>query len=311
MKIVLLDGATLGNVNLENLKQFGEFKSYNITNKEETIERIGDSDIVITNKVIIDKNVIDSCRNLKLICIAATGMNNVDLEYAKEKNVTVKNVAGYSTTSVAQYTFTLLLSLIGSSSYYDNYVKSKKYSISPIFTNLKREYFEIKNKTWGIIGLGNIGKEVAKIATAFGAHVVYYSTSGVNRNSDYKRVNLDELLKGCDIISIHAPLNEKTNNLIKKDELKRMKEGIIILNIGRGGIINEEDLAYAIDHFDIYAGLDVFKVEPIEKENALLHVKNPDRLIFSPHIAWASKEAREALVVMIVKNIEEFIENKE
>ena len=311
MKLVLLDGDTLGKVNLDGFDKLGELTTYKTTAKDETLQRVKDCEVIITNKVVISKEIMQKCKKLKLICIAATGMNNVDLEFAKSSGIVVKNVSGYSTSSVAQATFTLLFSLVGNSCYYDHYVKSKAWSKSPIFTNLSREFFEIKGKTWGIIGLGNIGKEVAKIATAFGANVVYYSTSGVNRNDEYKRKNLDDLLKTSDIISIHAPLNEKTNNLIKKEELSLMKKGSIILNMGRGGIVNEEDLAFAIDNFDLFAGLDVSKTEPMDENNQLLHVKNLERIVFSPHIAWASKEARKTLVDMIIINIEDFIKQKE
>ncbi len=309
MKLVLLDAQTLGRVDLSLFQRFGEFEKFPITNEDNTLSRVRDCDVIITNKVVIDKGIMQKCKNLKLICIAATGTNNVDLKFAKEKGIVVKNVVGYSTTSVAQATFTLLFSLIGSSSYYDDYIKSHKWSKSPIFTHLQREFFEIKGKTWGIIGLGNIGKEVAKIATAFGAKVVYYSTSGVNRDTIFKRKTLDNLLRESEIISIHAPLNEKTKNLIKKDELSKMKKGAIILNMGRGGIINEKDLAYALDNFKILAGLDVVEFEPIREDNPLLYVKNLDNIIFSPHIAWASKEARKKLVEMVAKNIENFIKD--
>ncbi len=307
MKIVLLDIDTLGKIDLSILEKFGKLEKYNTTCREDTLQRVKGAEIIITNKVVIDRDVMQKCDNLKLICIAATGMNNVDLDFAKEKGVEVKNVAGYSTASVTQATFTLLLSLMGSSAYYDAYVKSGRWSKSPIFTHLGREFFEIKDKTWGIIGLGNIGKSVAGIATAFGAKVAYYSTSGINRSGDYKRMNLDDLLNTSDIISIHAPLNEKIDNLIGKKELSMMKKGAIILNMGRGGIVNEDDLAYSIDNFGILAGLDVSKIEPIRADNPLLHVKNIDNIIFSPHIAWASKEARKTLVDMIARNIENFL----
>ena len=307
MKIVLLDADTLGKVDLTIFKKFGKLEKYNTTSKDEALSRIKEADIVITNKVVIDKAIMQKCDNLKLICIAATGMNNVDLDFAKEKGVEVKNVAGYSTASVTQATFTLLFSLLGNSAYYDTYVKSGKWSKSPIFTHLGREFFEIKDKTWGIIGLGNIGKSVANIASSFGAKVIYYSTSGINRNSNYQRKSLDDLLKNSDIVSIHAPLNKKTDNLIGKRELSMMKKGTILLNLGRGGIVNEEDLAYAIDNLGIYAGLDVFVNEPIKSDNPLLHVNNIDNIIFSPHIAWASREARRTLVNKIAENIENFI----
>ncbi len=311
MKIVLLDKETLGSVDLSVIEIYGEFIYYDKTEKHDTLKRVKDANIIITNKVVIDKDIMMKCKNLELICIAATGMNNVDLDFAKQQNIEVKNVAGYSTFSVVQSTFALLFNLISNSCYYDKYVKSGLWSKSPIFTNLDREFFEIKDKTWGIIGLGNIGKAVATIASAFGANVVYYSTSGVNRDNNFQRNSLQDLLKNSDIITIHASLNEKTDNLIKKDELSQMKKGALILNMGRGGIINEEDLAYAVDHFGIKAGLDVSKYEPIRIDNPLLHVETRDNIMFSPHTAWASKEARKTLVGQIAKNIENFIQNKE
>ncbi len=310
MNIVFLDAKTVGNdISLENFKKFGNFISYETTlKKDDTLKRVKDADIIITNKVVIDKDVINSSKNLKLICVAATGMNNIDLEYAKEKNIVVKNVAGYSTKSVTQHTFTLLFYLLGQTKYYDNLVKEKKWCESEIFTNLDKPFWEISGKTWGIIGLGNIGKEVAKIAECFGANIIYYSTSGKNRAESYKQVSLDELLAISDIISIHAPLNEKTNNLLTKNELLSMKDGAILLNLGRGGIINEDDLAELIDTKDIYVGLDVTKSEPLPKNSPLLSAKKQDNIVITPHIAWSSKEARKVLVNKIVKNIEDFLQ---
>jgi glycerate dehydrogenase len=308
VKLVLLDALTLGSdIDLKIFENYGELVVYETTNKEQTLTRIKEADIVLTNKVILDETVLKACERLKLICVMATGTNNVDLEYAKQKGIVVKNVAGYSTHSVAQITFTLLLSLITNSAYYDGYVKSKEWSKSPIFTHLDKTFFEIHGKRWGIIGLGTIGKEVAKIATAFGAKVVYFSTSGANHDTFYERVSLREIMQS-DIISIHAPLNEKTANLIDKNELALMKKGSVIINVGRGGIINEEALAKAIDEQDILAGIDVTQVEPILSSNPLLHVKKKEHLLFSPHIAWASVEARDKLVNLVAKNIEEFLE---
>jgi len=308
MNIVFLDAKTIGSdISLKNLKKLGNFKEYALTtSKEQTKKRVEDAHIIITNKVVIDKDVIDSAKNLKLICVAATEMNNIDLNYAKEKNIAVKNVANYSTKSVAQHTFTLLFYLLGKTKYYDNYVKEKKWCESEIFTNLDKPFWEISGKTWGIIGLGNIGKEVAKIAKCFGANILYYSTSGKNQNSSYESVTLEKLLSSSDIISIHAPLNEHTLNLITKKELLSMKTGSIILNLGRGGIINENDLAEVLDLKEIYAGLDVVQNEPIQKDSPLLRIKHSHRLVITPHIAWASIEARKTLVDNITKNIETF-----
>jgi glycerate dehydrogenase len=292
---------------LSKFEKLGEFVTYDITSTKETLNRVKDADIALSNKVVIDKTIMDNSPNLKLICITATGMNNVDLEYAKQKGIVVKNAVGYSTHSVAQMTFTLLFSLMSRVCFYDDYVKSFEYSNSPIFTNLSKEFMEIRGKRWGIIGLGNIGKEVAKIASSFGAEVVFYSTSGKNSSSDYKRVELDELLSSSDIVSIHAPLNEATQNLIAKEELLKLKKGAFILNLGRGGIINESDLAWALDNLDIYAGLDVISKEPIDRDNPLLHMQNKERVLITPHIAWASKEAREKLIEITYQNIKNFI----
>jgi len=311
MKIVFLDKSTVGNVsNLELLNEFGEVICYDETSADQTIDRSSGADIIITNKVIIDKKVIDANPDIKLICIAATGMNNVDLDYAAEKGIVVKNVSGYSTFSVTQSTFAMLFSLINSIHYYDNYVKSGSYSKSPIFTHHDREFAEIKGKTFGIIGLGVIGQSVAKIADAFGCKVVYYSTSGNNTSQPYPCLKLDELLSKSDIISIHAPLNEKTNNLIDLGRLKTMKSTAVLINAGRGNIVNERDLAYAIDH-EIIAGaaLDVFGQEPIQADNPLLKVQNKENLIMVPHIAWASKESREMLIKGIYQNISEYMKH--
>lgn len=310
MKIVLLDALTLGDdISLDFFGEFGEFITYPTTSRQETLSHIDDAQIILTNKVIIDKEIMQKSKNLKLICITATGMNNVDLDYAKEVGIEVKNVAGYSTASVTQTTFSLALHLICKNSFYDNYTKSGEWAKSPIFTNIDKPFFELKDKRLGIIGLGTIGKSVAKVADAFGCEVLYYSTSGANNDSTYKRVELEEMLQTCDIISIHAPLNEKTNNLIKKQELDLMKKGAVLINVGRGGIVNEDDLAYAIDNNEILAGLDVTGVEPINADNKLLKVCKKDNLMITPHIAWASLEARKKLVAMVADNIREYLRN--
>ena len=310
MKTVFLDAKTMGDdVSLEAFKEFGEFITHQTTSKAQTVEHIGNAQVVLTNKVVIDSEVMDKCPQLRLICITATGMNNVDLGYAKKKGIEVKNAAGYSTASVTQTTFTLALYLMAQTKFYDEFVSSKEWSRSGLFTNVERPYSEIKGKKWGIIGFGTIGKSVAKVADAFGANVSYYSTSGVNNDSSYTRMELDEMLKECDIISIHAPLNEKTNGLIKKSQLDLMKKGAILINVGRGGIVDEADLAKAIDTNGILAGLDVTATEPMEENNKLLHVKNKDNLIITPHIAWASYEARVELMKIVANNIKSFLTN--
>ncbi|MFY4821437.1 D-2-hydroxyacid dehydrogenase [Aliarcobacter butzleri] len=310
MQIVILDRATLGfDIDVNIFSKFGNVTSYDSTKKNETAQRVKNADIVLTNKVVIGKNEIDNS-NIKLICITATGMNNVDLEYAKEKNIAVKNVAGYSTSSVVQVGFSMILYFVQKLNYYKKYVDEGNWQKNGLFTHIDEPFFELDKKRVGIIGLGEIGRNFAKKAKAFDCEVVYYSTSGKNSNSEYKSISLEELLKTSDIISIHAPLNENTKNLLTYENMKNMKDGAILLNLGRGGIINENDLAKLIDEKEIYCGIDVVSKEPIEESNPLLKVKNKNRLLLTPHIGWASIEARTRLVNMVAKNIEDFIDGK-
>ena len=307
MKIVILDRATLGfHVDVSIFEKFGEVISYDVTKENETLERVKNADIVITNKVVINKEHMDNSK-MKLVCITATGTNNVDLVYAKEKNIEVKNVAGYSTSSVVQLAFSMILQIVQKLDYYKKYVDEGNWQKSQIFTHIDKPFFELDGKKVGIIGLGDIGRNFAKKALAFDCEVVYFSTSGKNSNSEYKRVELDELLSTCDIISIHCPLNENTKDLLNYENMKNIKDGAILLNLGRGGIINEADLAKIIDEKEIYCGIDVVSVEPILEDNPLLNVKNKNRLLLTPHIGWASVEARNRLVQMVAKNIEEFL----
>ncbi|MEA1983184.1 MAG: D-2-hydroxyacid dehydrogenase [Campylobacterota bacterium] len=303
MQIVLLDTLTFGDTDLSSFDMFGDVVVYETTSSDQTQERITNADVIVTNKVVITKEFMQSSKNLKLICIAATGMNNVDLIAAKELNIKVKNVAGYSTDSVIQHTFSMLFYLLGHSRYYDEVVKDGTYSRSPIFTDVSQPFFEVKGKKWGVVGLGSIGQGVAKIASAFGADVCYYSTSGKNHSQPYTRLELKELLESCDIITIHAPLNEQTNNLLDYEQLLTCKDGATILNLGRGGIINEEGVAKVIDEKNIFFGLDVLTQEPMRENHPLLSVKNRDSLYITPHIAWTSVEAREKLIASIVDNI--------
>lgn len=311
-KIVILDAKTLGMIpNLEKLSDFGNVVSYETTSLKETISRVSGAEVIITNKVMIDKDVMKYCPQLKLICISATGMNNVDLEAARIRGIVVKNAVGYSSHSVAQHTIASILQLYNRLSYYDSYVKSGKYSRSDIFTHYGPPTTELHNKIFGIIGLGNIGNTVAKIASGFGSKVNYYSTSGKNVQKEYSRLSLNELLRLSDIISIHAPLNEKTRNLISYEQLSIMKSTAILVNAGRGGIVNELALAEAIDENQIGgACIDVFENEPINTDNPLFKVKYPEKLVLSPHNAWASIEARTKLIDIVCLNIEEFINSK-
>lgn len=304
MKLVFLDAETMGDVSFASLEQYGELVCYDRSTPEEAIERVSDCDVLIINKIKVNKELIDAAPSLKLICEAATGVNNIDLAYAESKGIPVLNAVGYSTDSVVQATFMHLLSLVGRISYYDNAVKTGAYSRSGIFTDVTVNWSELAGKTMGIIGLGNIGLKVAKVAEAFGMKVNYYSTSGTSHNKDYPSITLKELLTSSDVVSIHAPLNERTAGLIGAEELRMMKPDAILLNMGRGGIVDENELAAAIDDGRIAgAALDVFACEPLPADSPLLDLKHPERLSLAPHVAWASVEARNRLVAMIADNI--------
>ena len=307
MNIVILDRKTLGfDIDTNIFSKFGKIISYDTTKEDETKERIKSADIVLTNKVYVGKNELENSK-VKLICITATGTNNVDLEYAKTSNIIVKNVAGYSTSSVVQLAFSMIFYFVQKLNYYKNYVDDGNWQKSDTFTHIDEPFFELDNKRVGVIGLGEIGKNFAKKAKAFDCEIVYYSTSWQNSSSDYKSLSLEKLLKTSDIISIHAPLNDKTKNLLSYKELSLLKDGAILLNLGRGGIINESDLAKILDEKDIFCGLDVVTKEPIEASNPLLSIKNKQRLLLTPHIAWASVEARKRLIEKVALNIEEFL----
>ena len=304
MKIVFLDAATMGDVSFEPFEKLGEFVSYATSTPEEARERVKDADVLMINKVLVNKELMDSAPSLKLVCVAATGVNNIDVEYAASKGIPVRNVAGYSTDSVAQATFMHLLSLVGGAPYFDESVKSGSYSRSGMFTDSKWNWMELAGKTMGIIGLGNIGMKVAKIAEAFGMKVCYYSTSGTGHCKDYPCLTLEELLRESDVVSVHAPLNERTLNLLGAREFAMMKPTAYVLNAGRGAIIVEKDLADAVDNGVIAgAGIDVFVQEPIPEDHPYLKMKHPERMRLTPHVAWASVEARERLVAMMADNV--------
>lgn len=307
MKIGVLDALTVGqDIDLSPLNACGDVVIYDLTSPEEVAERVKDLDVIITNKVVLGKENLKDCTHLKMIGLLATGYNNIDIDYAREKGIAVANVAGYSTESVAQHTFAMLLHLMEHLGQYDAYVKSKEYADSETFTYIAWPYRELSGKTLGIIGFGAIGKAVARIATAFGMNVVYYSTSGQNNSgSDCKRVSLDELLTMSDVVSIHAPYNEKTHQLIGYEQIEKMKENAYLLNLGRGNIVVEEDLTRALNENLIAgAGLDVLAKEPIDHHNPLFKVVDKNKILITPHIAWASVEARTQLIKEVVMNIE-------
>ena len=308
MKIVFLDAKTIGeDIDLSGFDELGEVVKYGFSTAEEARERSKDADVLVLNKVQVNEQTIGAAKHLKLVCVTATGTNNLDKEYLAKQGIEWRNVAGYSTESVAQHTFAMLFYLLEKLPYYDNYVKSEKYVNDVSFTHFAKAFHELSGKTYGIIGLGNIGRRVADIAKAFGCHVIYYSTSGRNSQPGYERVSFDELLERSDIVSIHAPLDENTLGLMNQKAFAKMKSSAILLNVGRGPIINEADLAEALNNRMIAAaGLDVLSVEPMQPENPLRGIKDSERLLITPHIAWAGVEARMRLMDIILNQIKEF-----
>ena len=312
-KIVFLDGLSLGEHDLqEKLLQKlpnANYTEYPTTSKEQTLERAKGATIVLSNKVVLDNEALGILKDtLKLICITATGMNNVDLAAAKEYGIAVKNVAGYSTKSVAQHTLMMALALSAKLPLYDSFCKSGEYARNPLFTNLSTPLRLISGKKWGIIGLGSIGQEVAKLATAFGAEVCYHSTSGKNLNAPYPHKDLKTLLQECFVISIHAPLNENTKNLLNQSNLPLIQEGAILINVGRGGIVNEEDLAKELKKREIYVGFDVFTQEPIPQNHPFLDKGIANQLLLTPHNAWGYEESKEILIQGVIDNIAQFVQ---
>jgi len=312
INIVFLDQQTIGKVdNLKLLSKLGKLENFESTEAEQVVERCKGKEVVIVNKVGMSEAVMKQLPDLKLICVAATGVNNVDLNYAGNNGIEVKNVAGYSTDSVAQLTFTMLLYLINKPYYYDSFVKSGAYSRSASFTHHNEPFWELKGKRMGIIGLGTIGRQVARIAESFGMEVIFYSTTGRNNHISYKRFELEDLLKSSDVISIHAPLNNQTRDLITYERMKLMRPCAILLNLGRGGIVNEKDLAKALNENIIAAaGIDVMEQEPINADNPLLKLFDKEKILITPHMAWASKESRELLVEKIARNIEVYLKSR-
>lgn len=306
MKIVFLDEYSICNRDLSEIKSLGDYVGYQTTTPAEVIERCKDAEVVISNKVVLDAEIIASLPKLKLICVAATGMNNVDLAAAAERGIEVKNAVGYSTFAVTETTLCSALALLREVTYYDNYFKSGEYAAAERIFNFDRPTAQLRGKRWGIVGMGNIGREVARLAEAFGCEVNYHSTSGVTRDEQYPALSLNELLSASDIVSVHCPLNERTHNLIANEELKKMKSSAILINVARGGIVNEQDLADALNEGTIRgAALDVFTSEPL-RESPLYNLKEPYRLLASPHNAWSSVEAIDRLVECITQNIKQF-----
>ncbi|MCR4657537.1 MAG: D-2-hydroxyacid dehydrogenase [Lachnospiraceae bacterium] len=313
MKIVALELKNIGSdVDLSKYTAFGDFVSYQTTSPEEIPDRIRDADIVILNKLPMNEKNLKGAKNLKLLCETATGTDNIDISYCSGREIKVCNVKGYSTSNVVQHTFASFFYVYEKLRHYDDYVKLGNYCKSDIFSYFDMHFNELSGKTWGITGLGEIGRGVAKVASAFGCRVIYYSTSGKNSSSEYERVDFDTLLRESDIISIHAPLNDNTRCLFSGDAFRKMKNTAYLINMGRGPIVDEKALIYALNN-NLIAGaaLDVIEKEPMSPDSVLLSFKDSNRLLVTPHIAWASVEARQRLMDEVYKNIEAFINKEE
>lgn len=312
MKIVILEAESLGeDMKLDQFFEIGEVTIYGKTTVDQVPERIAQADAVIVNKLPMKEETLKDAKYLKYIGLTATGTNNVDFDYTNQRGITVTNVAGYSTEVVAQHTFALTLYLLEHLRYYDDYVKSGEYTNSDSFCHMERRFHELSGKTWGIIGLGAIGKKVAEIAAAFGCEVIFYSASGQKREEAYRQVDFDTLLRESDIVSCHAPLTEKTYHLMDADAFDKMKKTAVFINVGRGPIVNEKDLAKALKKEKIAAaGLDVLEQEPMKKDNPLHKLDVGDRLLITPHIAWAAVEARTRLLDEVCQNLKAFLKGE-
>lgn len=313
MKIVALEIKNVGkDISLERFNEFGELVTYMNSKPEEMAERCNGADVIIVNKLPVNENTIGSVDTLKIVLTTATGYDNIDVAFLKSRGVKVCNVKGYSTDSVAQHTFALLFYVYEKLRSYDDFVKSGEYSKHDIFTYFDEPFSELSGKVWGIVGLGEIGKRVAKIATAFGCEVVYYSTSGRNSNNDYEQVDFETLLKISDIISVHAPLNEKTKYLFNADAFKKMKKTAVFINVGRGPIVNDRDLTDALKADEIAAAaIDVLEKEPMDPNSPYFEITDSRKLFITPHIAWATQEARERLVAETYYNLKAIVDNAE
>lgn len=312
MKLVFLDKKTIGeDMDFSQFSELGEVEEYDFTRPEEVPERVMDADIAITNKVPINEKTIHTARNLKLVCVTATGTNNLDKEYLADRGIEWRNAAGYSTESVAQHTFAMLFYLMEHLRYYDDYVKEGRYINDVMFTHFAETFHQLTGKTWGIIGLGAIGRRVTEIARLFGAEIIYYSASGAPAQEGYRQVDLDTLLRTSDIVSVHAPLNEYTEGLMNNEAFSKMQSHAIFLNLGRGPIVVEKALTDALNEGKIAAaGLDVLCEEPMSENSPLLDVADKSRILITPHIGWASVEARVNLMDIVAEHIRVFQKNK-
>ena len=309
MKLVILERNSVGtDVDVSCFEKFGEVTCYPNTVAANTSERVKDADIILANKAPLNESTLKDAPNVKLICLLATGFDNVDLAYCKSRGIKVTNVVNYCTSTVAQHTLLLALALSEKIAFYDDYVKSGAYSAQDRFSNFDRTFYDLEGKTWGIIGMGTIGRRVAGLAQAFGCRVIFYSASGKSTCTDYKRVEFDTLLQESDILSLHCPLSDRTRGLINKDALSKMKKTAVLVNVARGPVVDTRALCDALVTDRIAgAGLDVLEQEPMAKDNPLAQIKDSTKLIITPHMAWASLESRTRLVDEVVKNIEAFL----
>ncbi len=306
-KIVFLDEYSICGRDMSAVKALGDYTGYDTTAPEQIAERCRGAEIVIANKTVLDAATIDRLPDLRLICVAATGMNNVDLAAAAERGISVRNAVGYSTDSVAEATMGAALALLRETVYYDEYFKSGRYAAADRIFCFDRPTAQLYGKRWGVIGMGNIGRRVADLASAFGCRVAYASTSGVVRKENYPALPIAELLAESDVVSVHCPLNDRTRGLIGAAELASMKPSAVIINVARGGIIDEAALAAALDDGKIRgAALDVFTSEPL-RTSPLYSLKDPYKLLASPHNAWSSVEAIDRLIECMAQNIADFI----
>ncbi len=313
MKIVVLERNSVGpDTSIDVFNNLGEVVAYpNTTTIEEVIERTKDADIVVANKSPMNEKSLAEAKNLKLVCEFATGFDNCDLKYLRSRDIPVCNVINYCTEMVAQHTFTLALALSQSLPHYDNYVKSGEYSAQSRFSNFDVPFYELAGKTWGIVGMGNIGRMVAKIATAFGCRVIFHSVTGTSKVTEYEMVDKETLLKESDYLSIHCPLSDLTRDFIDAKALKMMKNTAVLINVARGPVVNNSDLYEALINGEIKAaGLDVIEKEPLQLSNPLSKIKDSNKIIITPHLAWGSVEARQRCVDYAYDNMKAFIEGK-
>ena len=314
MNIVALERNSAGtDVSVDCWNELGNVTCYrNTVTEEEVRERIKDADVIIANKSPMNERTLKDAPNVKLICELATGYDNCDLAYCKSRGIKVANVVDYSTAMVAQHTFTLALALSQKLAHYDQYVKSGEYSAQDRFSIFDIPFYELDGKTWGIVGMGNIGRKVAAIAQTFGCKVIYYSITGKSSCTEYEQVDKDTLLAESDFLSLHCPLSNLSRNFIDKDALRKMKKTAILINVARGPVVNNTDLYEALVSGEIQAaGLDVLEKEPLELTNPLSRLQDSNRIIITPHLAWASVEARTRCVEGVYENIKAFMRGED